>query len=139
LTSHCSVKRWLVSQMVDSEVGAPDCGPTSFRWSRRCGDGAVVVSLAGELDLAEVELEPLLLQMAESGPAATIVLDMSELAFIDAYGVGVIVNAWKAAKARGRVLRVDGVRGLPARVFRLVGLEPMLVDGCGDVSEGEYR
>ena len=112
--------------MVNCEVGDPHCGPTSFRWSQRCADGVVVVSLTGELDLAEVELEPLLLRIAESGPAATIVLDVSELAFIDAYGVGVIVSAWKAAKARGRVLRVDGVHGLPARVFGLVGLEPML-------------
>jgi anti-sigma B factor antagonist len=112
--------------MVDREVGVSHCGPTSFRWSQRCGDGAVVVSLAGELDIASVELEPLLLRVAESGPAATIVLDMSELVFIDAYGVGVIVGAWKAANAHGRVLWVDGLQGLPARVFHLLGLEAVL-------------
>lgn len=124
--------------MVNREVGVPQCAPASFRWSQRCVDGAVVVSLAGELDLAAVELEPLLLRVAESGHAATIVLDMSELGFIDAYSVGVIVSAWKAAKARGRVLRVDGLHGLPARLFRLVGLEPVLA--CrpgGDTSEGD--
>jgi anti-anti-sigma factor len=114
-------------KMVDYEVGVPQCGPSSFRWAQRYGDDAVVVSLAGELDVACVELEPLLLRLAESGPAATIVLDMSELGFIDAHGVGVIVSAWKAAKANGRVLWVDGLHGLPARVFRLVGLEPVLV------------
>jgi anti-anti-sigma factor len=94
--------------------------------------------LAGELDIASVELPPLLLWLAESGPAAVIVLDMSELTFIDAYSVGVIVSAQKAAKARGRVLRVDGLHGVPARVFRLVGLlEPVLARRpCGDVSEG---
>ena len=121
-------------------VGVPRCGPSSFRWAQRCEDDAVVVSLAGELDLASVELAPLLLRLAESGPTATIVLDMSDLGFIDAYGVGVIVGAWKAAKAHGRVLRVDGLHGLPARVFRLVGLEPLLVRRpCGDISEGECR
>jgi|SRR5829696_2098473 len=126
--------------MVDYEVGVPLGGPTSFRWSQRCGDDAVVVRLAGELDLATVELEPLLLGVAESGPASTIVLDMSEVSFIDAYGIGVIVSAWTAAKARGRVLQVDGLHGLPARVFRLVGLEPVLVRRrCGDTSEGECR
>lgn len=97
----------------------------------------MVVSLAGELDLAAVELEPLLLQVAESGPAATIVLDMSDLDFIDAYGVGIILGAWKAAKARGRVLRVEGLHGLPARVFRLAELEPVLVRRpCGDDLKG---
>jgi anti-anti-sigma factor len=124
--------------MVDREVGVPHCGPASFRWSQRCGDGVVVVSLAGELDLAAVELEPLLLRVVESGPATTIVLDMSELRFIDAYGVGVIVGAWKAAEARGRALRVDGLHGLPARVFRLLGLEPVLARRpCGEIAEGE--
>ena len=113
--------------MADCDVGVPHCEAASFRWSLRCRDGAVVVSLAGELDLAVMELEPLLLQVAESGPAATIVLDMSELDFIDAYGIGTIVNAWKVAKARGRALRVEGLRGLPARVFRLAELEPLLV------------
>ena len=123
--------------MADCDVGVSQCEAATFRWSRRCRDGAVVVSLAGEVDLAAVELEPLLLQVAESGPAATIVLDMSELGFIDAYSVGVIVNAWKAAKARGRVLRVDGLQGEPARVFRLAGLEPLLARRpCRDSSKG---
>jgi anti-anti-sigma factor len=84
-----------------------------------------------------VELEPLLLRIAESGPAATIVLDMSEVDFIDAHCVGVIVSAWRAAKGRGRVLRVDGLQGLPARVFRLMRLEPMLARRpCADIPEG---
>jgi anti-anti-sigma factor len=123
--------------MSDYEVGVPGCGPASFRWSQRCGHDAVVVSLAGELDVASVELEPLLLRIAESGPAPTIVLDMSELDYIDAHCVGVIVGAWKAAKARGRVLQVNGLHGLPARLFRLVGLEPMLARRPdGDVPDG---
>lgn len=123
--------------MVKYEVGVPQCGPASFRYSQRCGDGAVVISLAGELDIAVAELEPLLRRVAESGPAPTIVLDMSELGFIDAYSVAVIVSAWKAAKARGRVLRVDGLQGQPARVFQLVGLEPLLAGRpCRDSSKG---
>jgi len=123
--------------MASRDVGVPQCEAASFRWLRRCRDGAVVVSLAGELDLAAVELEPLLLQVAESGPAATIVLDLSDLDFIDAYGVGIIVNAWKVADARGRVLLVEGLHGLPARVFRLTDLEPLLVRRpCGDDLKG---
>ena len=125
--------------MVDYQVGIPRCGPASLRWSLRCRGDAVVVSLAGELDVASAELEPLLLRLAESGPASTIVLDLSELGFIDAYGVGIIVSAWKTAKARGRVLQVDGARGLPARVFRLVGLEPVLAPARDDLSEKERR
>ena len=127
-----------MSQVMDHEVGLRQCGPTFFRWSRRSADGVVVVSLAGELDLAALELEPVLLGLAESDHAATIVLDLSQLEFIDACGVSVILSAWKAARARGHVLRVEGLHGLPARVFGLLGLEPMLDrQPCGDVSEGD--
>ena len=112
-------------------------GPATFRWAQWCGNDAVVVCLAGELDIATVELEPVLMRAAESGPATTIVLNMSEVSFIDAYSIGVIVRAWAAARARGRVLQVDGLRGLPARLFRLVGLEPLLVRRtCADTSVG---
>jgi anti-anti-sigma factor len=101
-------------------------------------DGAVVVCLGGELDVSTVELGPLLRGVVESGADAMIVLDMSDVCFIDAYSIGLIMGAWKAAKARGRGLQVDGLRGLPARVFRLVGLEPVLVcQGSGDIAEGK--
>jgi anti-anti-sigma factor len=123
--------------MTGCEVGRSQWEPAPFCWSQRSLDGAVVVGLAGELDLSTVEFGPLLRGVVESG-AATIVLDMSDVSFIDAYCIGLIVHAWKAAKARGRVLQVDGLRGLPARVFRLVGLEPVLVRRtCGDIAEGK--
>ena len=118
-----------MSQMVDYKVGVSRCEAASFHWSQRCRDGAVVVSLAGELDLASAQFGPVLLRLAESAPAATIVLDASELRFIDAYGVGLIVNARKAARAHGRALQVSGLRGLPARVFGLLGLEQALCAG----------
>jgi anti-anti-sigma regulatory factor len=63
---------------------------------------------------------------------------MSDVRFIDAHSIGLIVGASKAAKVRGRELQVDGLDGLAARVFRLVGLEPMLVRRtCGDSAEGK--
>jgi anti-anti-sigma factor len=128
-----------VSEEFGGEVGVPQGELASFRWWQRSLDhDAAVVCLAGELDLSTAaELRQLLLKVAESGTAATVVLDMSDVRFIDAHSVGLIVGASKAAKVRGRVLQVDGLDGLPARVFRLVGLEPMLVrrtsggDGVG--------
>ena len=115
--------------MVDYEVGVPQCEPAAFHWSHQCRGDVVVVSLAGELDLASAQFGPVLLRLAESAPAATIVLDVSELRFIDAYGVGLIVNARKAAKAHGRALQVSGLQGLPARVLGLLGLDQALCAG----------
>ena len=127
-----------MSEKFDGEARVPQGELASLRWSQGTLDGAVVVRLAGELDLSTAaELRQLLLNVAESGSAATVVLDMSDVRFIDAHSIGLIVGASKAAKVRGRELQVDGLDGLAARVFRLVGLEPMLVrrtsggDGVG--------
>ena len=118
-----------MSEEFGGEAGVPQGEQASFRWwQRSLDDDAAVVCMAGELDLSTAaELRELLLKVAESGTAATVVLDMSDVRFIDAHSIGLIVGASKAAKVRGRVLQVDGLDGLPARVFRLVGLEPMLV------------
>jgi anti-anti-sigma factor len=67
-----------------------------------------------------------LMSVAESGGTATIVLDLSGVCFIDAGSIGLIVTAWAAAKCRGRQLRVDGLGGMPARLFGLLGLESMV-------------
>jgi anti-sigma B factor antagonist len=127
-----------VSEEFGGEAGVPQGELASFRWwQRSLDDDAAVVCLAGELDLSTAAELRQVLRVAESGTAATVVLDMSDVRFIDAHSIGLIVGASKAAKVRGRVLQVDGLDGLPARVFRLVGLEPMLVrrtsggDGVG--------
>ncbi|HEX6578862.1 MAG TPA: STAS domain-containing protein [Jiangellaceae bacterium] len=98
-------------------------------------DDAVVIRLAGEMDLSTAAELRRLLGAAETDTAATIVLDMSEVSFIDAHCIGVILHAWTAAEVRGQVLQVDGLRGLPARVVRLLGLESTFVRSC-QTSEG---
>jgi anti-anti-sigma factor len=90
-------------------------------------DAAVVVRLAGELDLATAaEFRLRLLTVVTSGAADTIVLDLSRLRFIDGHSVGLILNARAAAQACDRQLWVDGLHGIPALVFGVLGLEPIL-------------
>jgi anti-anti-sigma factor len=120
-----------------SEVRVPQWGPGRFGWSQRRVDGAVVVCLAGELDFGTAaELRRRLMNVVESGAAGAVVLDLSDVRFIDAHSVGVVVNAWAAAKSRGRELWIEGLHGIPARVFGLLGLERMLVRGTWESSAG---
>jgi anti-sigma B factor antagonist len=115
-----------VSEMSDCEARAPGWGPGCFGWSQRYADGGVVVHVAGELDLStSAELRQRLMKVVESGRGA-VVLDLSDVRFIDAHSVGLIVAACAAARCRGRRLEVDGLRGIPARVFGLLELEPLL-------------
>lgn len=87
-------------------------------------DGACHVRLVGEFDFANR-------QVAEDvfdgvGGAEKIVLDLSELDFIDSMGIHFVVMAHERAKREGRTLTI--VRGGPqvTRVFSLVGLDDVL-------------
>lgn len=133
-----------MSEKPDGGVRVPRWGPGRFGWSQRCVDGGIVVYLAGELDLSTAtELRRRLMSVAESGTAATVVLDLSDVRFIDAHSIGLILSAWATAKFRDRELCVDGLHGTPARVFGLLGLGPILArrtleaDPGGDV-DGRY-
>ena len=87
-------------------------------------DGASCVKLAGEFDIAGRELADEVL--ASTNGARKIVLDRSDLEFIDSMGIHFVVTAHQAAEADGRELRI--VRGGPqvTRIFELVGLNDVL-------------
>ncbi|GAA0479054.1 hypothetical protein Ade02nite_40210 [Paractinoplanes deccanensis] len=105
-----------------SKFSEPDCG-----WSRRREGDSDVISLTGELDRdAAPELRQKLMSAAVSSTAATFVLDMSELTFIDAGGVGVVLTVHATAASRGRQFRVEGLHGTPKKVFEILGLLPKL-------------
>jgi anti-anti-sigma factor len=117
---------WLVPKMSSNEACESGCSvPDRFNWSQRRVNGSVMVQLSGELDVSvSDELDRRLTNVVESD-AAVVVLDLWDLTFIDAHSVGLIVAAHAAVRQRGRHLRVDGLRGVPARVFELLGLEPL--------------
>jgi anti-anti-sigma factor len=124
--------RWLVSKISRDGVRAPGSGPGLLGWSQRRVDGAEVICLAGELDLAaSAELRSRLMSIAESDTAAVTVLDLSDVRFIDAKCVGVIVAAWETVQRRGGQFEVAGLHGLPAFVLEVLGLEPILAPPNG--------
>jgi anti-anti-sigma factor len=127
-----------VPEISDREADSPQWGSGGFGWSQRRVEGGVVVHVAGELDFAaSAELGQRLLNLVELDGAAVVVLDLSELRFIDAHCVGVIMAAWEAARCRGRRLEIDGLRGIPARVFDVLGLRTLLAAGMCEDTAGE--
>jgi len=116
-----------VSKISRDGPRAPEWEPDTFGWSRRRVGDADVISLAGELDMAVAdELHLLLMTAAASGTAATIVLDLSDLSFIDARCTSVIAAAWATARRHGVRLEVVGLHGTPELVFDVLGLTPIL-------------
>lgn len=80
-----------------TDAGAPGPGVSGGRESAVAGvdrrDDAVVVSLAGELDLYNAEeVRRALLETLADGPAL-LVVDLSEVTFIDSTALGVLIEA----------------------------------------------
>jgi anti-sigma B factor antagonist len=89
--------------------GAPDIRSPLFETrQRRDGDGALRLTLLGELDIAVADgLRAELDRLRRSHRRVR--LDLSELAFIDCYGVGGIVRALREARRDHWDLEVDAV------------------------------
>jgi anti-anti-sigma factor len=86
----------------------------------------VVVALRGELDVATCPLADEELSRAEAlGPAA-LVIDLSELEFMDSTGARFLVEAHQRALAAGRRLGVLNGSGTPHRVIELLSLDELL-------------
>jgi anti-anti-sigma factor len=105
----------------DREILAgPVCIRTEGRNSRR------VLALSGELDLSNADRFSDELARAEDGasPPSRIVLDLSELEFIDSTGIAILVAAHR--RLNGDDVRLQLVRSRSAavrRVFSLTGLD----------------
>jgi anti-sigma B factor antagonist len=102
--------------------------PTPFEAAVERRGPAVVVVLSGELDLAAEERFREALASERDG-WSELVIDLSELEFIDSCGVRLILEQEHGAKAAGRRFRVLLGEGPARRVFHLLGLD-------GGVSRG---
>jgi anti-anti-sigma factor len=98
--------------------------------------GQVTVSLTGELDLSSVGKVHDELRRVEAEGPALLVLDLSNLTFLDSTGLRAVVTADERARENGR--RFVVVRGPDAvqRVFSITRLEERLemVDDASSVA-----
>jgi len=93
--------------------------------SAREGD-VHTISLSGELDLATADDVQRELERIEATDAASIVLDLSGLTFMDSTGVRLLITAH--ARSRADSNRLSLLRGAPAvqRVLELSGVDALL-------------
>ena len=98
-------------------------GTLVVRTSNR--DSVCTLALSGELDLANAETLAAELSKAEGGGAGQIVLDMTQLEFIDSTGIALIVSAHQRLNnGDGERFCLVGSKG-PAvrRVMKVTGLD----------------
>jgi anti-sigma B factor antagonist len=107
--------------------------PQPFFARRRPVGDATVVELGGECDASTLdELNRVLREAAAGGPTRVLV-DLSQVTFIDSMTLGSLVAAAKTVRAAGGTLEVVGSMAPEVRhAFELTGLASyLLVDARG--------
>lgn len=107
---------------------APSIEPRQLVITTRIGADAVVVHLAGELDLATVPQLRAVLRTTFAGPAlpAEVRVDLAAASFIDAAGVGVLVEGRETARRAGVGFSIYNPSGVVRRVLDILGLAETL-------------
>lgn len=104
----------------------PSSGPNSVLSTPTAGEAVAVVVLHGELDLATLPGAQTRVEDAERGAPALLVIDLSELAFVDSSGVRLVLLAADRARTANRRLAVKLGGGTARRIFQTLGLTDQL-------------
>ena len=94
---------------------------------RRCSrGGSISLMLGGELDSYSSHLLEGRMRQEESDGCSKLVLDLSELEFVDSSGLRTLIEAAKRASAGGWRLDVVNARGRVRQVFDITDMDTLL-------------
>ena len=100
---------------------------TGFHVEIAAGDGATLLRLSGELDMATApRLREALSSVLDARPSS-IAVDVADLTFVDSTGVGVFLSASRRAATIECPFVVRFPRRAVLRVLRLTGVERLMV------------
>jgi anti-sigma B factor antagonist len=86
-------------------------------------DGKVTVRLRGELDIATVDQAYEYLRDMVDGQDGPVLLNLSELTFCDAAGLGVLARVASHARRSGRSLKLAAARPALLRIMHITGMD----------------
>lgn len=90
----------------------------------RTDDDGVVLVLNGEIDMAaEEQFHRVVQDTLESAPHQRIVLDCTELRFVDSSGLRVLIQSHRSARERGAMLFIASVTDRLAQILRVTGID----------------
>ncbi|MDR1906558.1 MAG: STAS domain-containing protein [Clostridiales bacterium] len=84
--------------------------------------GRLVIYICGELDESNIDIAREEFDKGIADNPNTVVLEMSELKFIDSTGIGMIISRYKRLKSMGVPMYVKGLKAQTEKVFRMSGL-----------------
>lgn len=86
-------------------------------------NGAIVLELAGDIDLhRSVELRAGLLETIQEKPAV-LVINMSEVGFMDSSGLATLIEAMQLSRRNGGQLRLVGLNHRVRSIFEISRLD----------------
>ncbi|MGB8650843.1 MAG: STAS domain-containing protein [Mycobacteriales bacterium] len=86
------------------------------------GGGAVLLRPSGDLDLATVEPFRAMVQAALAKEPTALVLDLTDVTFLDSSGLAVLAVGLRSQRARGATFAVVKPQPIVRRAIELVGL-----------------
>ncbi|GII04755.1 STAS domain-containing protein [Planobispora takensis] len=94
-----------------------------LRLARRIVGDAVVVAVEGELDLFTAPFLRDEVREAIELDGSRLVLDLTELSFMDSSGLSVLIEAWRLATSGGGGVCLAAPQAPVARILRTTGLD----------------
>lgn len=93
---------------------------------RESGRGYTEMRLSGDCDLYCAPQFKKSIQDKLEGGIQRILIDLSEVRYLDSTGVGAIIYALQASKRMGAEIRFRGVTGNPRRVLERTNIFPLM-------------
>ena len=85
-------------------------------------DGGAVLTLAGEVDLSQVETLSAALERVEANAPDVLVIDLRGVSFMDSTGLRLLLGALRRAEPAGRRLVIVRGQEQVRELFRVAGL-----------------
>jgi anti-anti-sigma factor len=87
------------------------------------GDGRATVRVTGELDIATADQAYAYMRDVVDSQAGPVTMNLAELTFCDAAGLGVLARVAGYAKRSGRSLKLTAARPSLLRIMRITGMD----------------
>ena len=95
------------------------------------GEEHALVRLRGRLGIdSSPTLRDRLLAILQGQPPKTIIVDLTEVSFIDAAGIATLLEALKVARHHQATLCLKGLQGRMVRLFEATGLQAVFESAC---------
>jgi len=99
-----------------------------FELNTESNDGKnVVISVKGEIDIYSAPDFKERLYQSINDVQQNIILDFSDLSYIDSMGLGILVGALKRVKEKDRNITIKNPKSTVRKLFRITGLDKAFI------------